>query len=282
MDYKTKYLKYKKKYLELKSQIGGVVLPNIKGTDDTDKKQASFFDIKSLENVRLLNKDHAKRMKKPKDCIDSCKCVDFKSTGKNFECEGVCNQYCKMHTNESIRIAVKEWFKNKINATEKYGHISTWDTSNVTNMEGLFGFRKEFNEDISNWNISNVENMREMFNGAKSFNQPLNNWNVSNVKNMEGMFQDAKSFNQPLNKWNVSNVKNMAFMFRRAKSFNQPLNKWNVSNVEIMKGMFNAAESFNQPLNNWNVSNVRSKRLMFVGAISMEEKNKPKWYYQRL
>ena len=280
MDYNTKYIKVK--IYNLQSQIGGVDFPNIKGSDDTDKQQASFFDIKSLETVRLLNKDHAKRMKKLKDCIDSCKCVDFKPTGKILECEGVCNQYCKMHTNESIRIAIKEWFENKDKAIEKYGHISTWDTRNVTNMEELFKDKHDFNEDISNWNVSNVENMRGMFNGAESFNQDISNWNVSNVKYMTYMFNNASSFNQPLNDWTVSNVTQMAGMFSGAKSFNQPLDNWDIRNVRTMIVMFQGAKSFNQPLNDWNLKHVRSKRLMFVGAISMEEKNKPKWYYQRL
>ena len=35
--------------------------------------------------------------------------------------------------------------------------------------------------DISNWDMSNVTNMKFMFEGAVSFNQPLNNWNVSSV-----------------------------------------------------------------------------------------------------
>ena len=60
--------------------------------------------------------------------------------------------------------------------------------------------------DISNWDVSKVTNMGWMFENASSFNQPLNNWNVSNVTNMQEMFREAVSFNQPLNKWNVSNA----------------------------------------------------------------------------
>ena len=52
--------------------------------------------------------------------------------------------------------------------------------------------------DISNWDMSNVTNMKFMFEGAVSFNQPLNNWNVSNVTYMWSMFDGATSFNQPL------------------------------------------------------------------------------------
>ena len=52
--------------------------------------------------------------------------------------------------------------------------------------------------DISHWDVSNVTDMSSLFQNATSFNQPLNNWNVSNVKNMGFMFGVAESFNQPL------------------------------------------------------------------------------------
>ena len=67
--------------------------------------------------------------------------------------------------------------------------------------------KKNFNEDISSWDTSNVENMKGMFWCAKSFNQPLDSWDTSNVRNMKLMLCGAKSFNQPLDSWNKkSNV----------------------------------------------------------------------------
>ena len=47
---------------------------------------------------------------------------------------------------------------------------------------------ENFNEDISSWDVSNVTNMEDMFYSASSFNQPLEKWDVSNVTNMEYMF----------------------------------------------------------------------------------------------
>ena len=80
-------------------------------------------------------------------------------------------------TNKTLRRAVKDYLaggdRKKI-IVEKYGEISTWDVSTVTDMHNLFD-------------------------GARSFNQPLNKWNVSNVTHMYRMFQNATSFNQPLN-----------------------------------------------------------------------------------
>ena len=76
--------------------------------------------------------------------------------------------------------------------------------------------------EISNWDVSKVTNMEDMFRNASSFNQPLNNWNVSNVTVIGAMFCEASSFNQPLNDWDVSNVDHM-YVFDGATSFNQPL-----------------------------------------------------------
>ena len=41
--------------------------------------------------------------------------------------------------------------------------ISSWDVSNVTDMEGMFYSCKNFNKDISNWDVSNVSNRKKIF-----------------------------------------------------------------------------------------------------------------------
>ena len=50
---------------------------------------------------------------------------------------------------------------------------------------------QEFNENISSWNVSNVTNMEGMFKSAWKFNQDISKWNVSNVTNMKDMFKDT-------------------------------------------------------------------------------------------
>jgi surface protein len=127
-----------------------------------------------------------------------------------------------------IRKAADLWYSDPVAAEKKYGHISKWDTSRVTDMSYLFHILNTgcfpFNEDISGWNVSNVTNMFEMFNGAYVFNQPLDRWDVSKVKNMERMFHGAYVFNQPLDSWDVSNVTNMEGMFSGTRAFNHPIN----------------------------------------------------------
>ena len=77
---------------------------------------------------------------------------------------------CEKLTNSNIKKAVNLWVTNNKECLFKYGHISHWNTSNITNMMALFYFIKNFNEDISDWNVSNVTNMSFMFCDASSFN----------------------------------------------------------------------------------------------------------------
>ena len=105
-----------------------------------------------------------------------------------------------------------------VRAEREYGHISQWDTEQVTSMSALFYCMSEFNEDISRWRVHNVRDMERMFCNAVSFNQDLSQWDVGNVETMGGMFSHARSFNQDLSGWDVRNVKEMGIMFYNADS----------------------------------------------------------------
>ena len=107
--------------------------------------------------------------------------------------------------NITIREAVELWLEDENSAEKKYGHISCWDTSEVTDMSKLFLDASSFNQPIGNWNVSNVTDMRSMFKGASSFNKPVGNWDVSNVTDMSYIFEDAESFNQNINRWKINN-----------------------------------------------------------------------------
>jgi surface protein len=61
------------------------------------------------------------------------------------------------------------------------GDISGWDTSHVTNMEGMFFYDEDFNRDIRDWDTSNVTNMSMMFFRTSGFNWDLSGWSVGNV-----------------------------------------------------------------------------------------------------
>jgi hypothetical protein len=117
--------------------------------------------------------------------------------------------------------------------------LSSWDTSRVTNMSGMFGFQGQsdgpmygFNHpSIQYWNVSNVENFQSMFNTNYSFDHNvLNGWLLYSAKNMEQMFQESK-FSGDLSSWTTNSVTNMHKMFRNAWYFNRDISMWNVANV---------------------------------------------------
>ena len=61
------------------------------------------------------------------------------------------------------------------------GDISGWDTSHVTNMEGMFFWDRSLNRSLSSWDTSNVTNMKQMFFDATIFNSDLSSWDVGKV-----------------------------------------------------------------------------------------------------
>ena len=137
-----------------------------------------------------------------------------------------------LFNNKSLKSAVEKWLENSSIAEKKYGHISKWDVSNVTDMDGLFSENESFNEDISKWDVSNVENMSHLFFCADSFNQDIGDWDVSKVKNMWRTFYSANSFNQDIGKWDVSSVKSFEDLFKECDKFKQDLSNWNLNKIK--------------------------------------------------
>ena len=155
-------------------------------------------------------------------------------------------------TERDIRVAVNLWCSKRAAVEERYGHISDWDVSSVTDMNNLFEYKREINEEISRWDVSNVTNMQSVFWIAHAFNQAIGDWDVSKVANMNGMFGGAHYFNQPLGDWDVSKSK-----------------------VIDMRGIFNDTRSFNKDLSRWDMRYVRGTRYMFDNALAMQRENKP-------
>ena len=161
-----------------------------------------------------------------------------------------------------LKTAVQEYNADATAATAKYGPISTWDVSAITDMSGLFVNMEQFNAPIGSWDTSSVTSMQSMFEYASAFNQPLS-WDTSSVTDMKSMFEGALAFNQPLN-FDTSQVTTMRSMFYGAPSFNQPLS-FDTSKVTTMVYMFFQASAFNQPLS-FDTSSNPDMSEMFTGS----------------
>lgn len=150
--------------------------------------------------------------------------------------------------------------------------ITSWDTSNVTNIEGLFQGCVSFNQPIGTWDVSGVTNLDNLFRGSSmTFNQSLNAWDVSGVTSMKYTFYGCINYNQSLSTWNTTNVTDMSWMFGGCTNFNQNINAWNVGNVTNMTYMFFGAAAYNQSLSSWNVGNVTNMSAMFAGASTFNQ-----------
>lgn len=113
------------------------------------------------------------------------------------------------------------------------------DTSEITDMIGLFKWLDIRNIKIDEWNTSKVTTMQGMFGGCENFKgEGLENWDVSNVTKMVYMFDRCTKFVGDLSGWNTSKVVNMYGMFDGCTKFNSDLSAWNVSNVEICSTCF--------------------------------------------
>ena len=177
--------------------------------------------------------------------------------------------------------------------------LSEIDTSEVTDMKGLFAyidekklgqktikdwakdnnvkldFKREDFSGIGSWDTSKVTTFERMFYAANNFNEDISKWDTSKAISFKEMFYEASNFNQPLNSWNTSKVMDMSGMFGGmlggARNFNQPLDSWDTSSVTDMSFMFSGATFFNQPLDSWDTSNVVDMRDIFNNAINFNQ-----------
>ena len=92
-------------------------------------------------------------------------------------------------------------------------NISSWNTENILNMQGLFAFTNSFNQPLNSWNLSNVTNISEMFKNALAFNQRIYSWNVEKVTDMSYLFYIVVGsalfdYYDDISFWNVKSVTN--------------------------------------------------------------------------
>ena len=201
--------------------------------------------------------------------------------------------------NDNIYQEVKDYIDNgtSSNAYNVYGQISQWDTSQITDMSGLFQDASGFNEDITGWDVTNVTDMRNMFNGASVFNQPdISGWNVTNVTNFTDMFSNSgmvgvtgnhsqNGNNFTYGSWftvimdqivlNDTNIHQLVEEYttdpltveltNAYKTYGH-ISTWDTSRVTDMSELFQYTIFFNEDITDWNVTNVTDMSEMFNNA----------------
>ncbi|CAB9497780.1 (Lipo)protein [Seminavis robusta] len=175
--------------------------------------------------------------------------------------------------NAIIHSAVRQWIEDPSSAAGKYGPIEQWDTSRVTDMNGLFRYAKNLQEDLSRWDTSRVTSFREILYRAESFSGNISNWKTSNVVDMSYAFGGAISFNGNIQQWDTGRVTTMKGLFYEAESFDQDISTWNVAAVKDFSYAFSYAYAFSGRggLSSWDVSTAASMANMFHVTPNFDE-----------
>ena len=97
--------------------------------------------------------------------------------------------------------------------------LSSFDTSNVTNMEWMFYLNSATSLDLSSFDTSNVTNMNGMFWLSQASSLDLSSFDTSNVTNMVGMFYEIPATivyartQEDVNRFNMSSDKPNSLTF---------------------------------------------------------------------
>ncbi len=144
-----------------------------------------------------------------------------------------------------------------------------WDTSKVTDMSYMFDIAQGANPDTSGWDTSKVTNMGAMFRVAQKANPETSGWDTSKVTDMRAMFAlISKEANPDVSQWNTSRVKNMRAMFYESVKANPNTSQWDTSKVLDMAEMFYGATEANPDVSQWDISGVQDMSSMFHNATN--------------
>ena len=149
--------------------------------------------------------------------------------------------------------------------------LSNIDTSNVTNMYGMFDGCYGLTElDLSGFDTSNVTDMGYMFSGCESLSSlDLSSFDTSNVTAMNNMFSYCNSLNEiKISGFDTSNVTTMYDMFGYCHSLTEiDVSGFDTSNCIDMSYMFSSCgELTSLDVSGFDTSNVARMNSMFRGC----------------
>ena len=154
-------------------------------------------------------------------------------------------------------------------------NLSKFNTKNVTNMMGMFNKCENLLElDLSSFNTENVTNMMSMFTGCTEIKElNLSSFNTSKVINMDGIFGHMFSLkNINVSSFNTQNVINMLGMFNSCENLqNLDISNFDTKNAKILAYMFADCKKLeNLDLSNFNISNLNPENCknMFAGCTN--------------
>ena len=173
---------------------GGVVANPNSSTLFANFKQTKTIDLSNLDTSYVTDMNYM---------FDGMSHLENITFGEKFDTSNVTNMNQMFATWDGV-------------SQLKTINLSSFKTSKVTNMSGMFAGLTELTElDLSNFDTSSVTNMGQMFEGLSKITElDLSSFDTSNVTNMGGMFNKCSSLKAlDLSNFNTKKVTTMLNMF---------------------------------------------------------------------
>jgi len=158
--------------------------------------------------------------------------------------------------------------------------ISNFDTSNVTNMEGMFegDYAITSLPGLEKWDMSSVTNISYMFDDMEYITSlDLSSWKIPKVQTMSRLFYNCYNLTEikGLKSWDqYHNFTNISYLFY-GNSVNNSMHDiegWDTSKVTDMSAIFKFCTRLTDvDLSNWNTSNVTDMNSMFDRTRNLTE-----------
>ncbi len=173
---------------------GGVVANPNSSTLFANFKQTKTIDLSNLDTSYVTDMNYM---------FDGMSHLENITFGEKFDTSNVTNMNQMFATWDGV-------------SQLKTINLSSFKTSKVTNMSGMFAGLTELTElDLSNFDTSSVTNMGQMFEGLSKITElDLSNFDTSNVTSMSAMFNKCSSLKAlDLSNFNTKKVTGMVNMF---------------------------------------------------------------------
>lgn len=156
--------------------------------------------------------------------------------------------------------------------------LSGLDTSNITNMGGMFCNCPLLDElDVSGFDTSNVERMINVFEGDASLSSlDVSGWDTSKVEITRYMFKGCAALTEiDLSSWDMGNNGQMNYMFEDCTGLTSiDLSSWDTHSLRAVGAMFSGCKSLESAnLRGFDTSNVIEMTSMFEGCTALSKLN---------
>ena len=148
--------------------------------------------------------------------------------------------------------------------------LSSFDTRNVTNMSSMLAGSQATTIDLSSFDTSKVTDMNDMFAYSQATIVDLSSFDTSSVTDMNAMFANSQATIINLSSFDTSNVTDMSSMFYNSQATALDLSNFDTSNVTDMVGMFSNSQVPILDLSNFNTSNVTTMYAMFKNSNNLK------------